>query len=207
MSRLPAEWEKQSGVQLTWPHCETEWYELEKVLECYVEIASCILRYEPLMIVTRDIEECKADIQRISEAKGITIDVDVESGNIDSDKYHQLSDKVLETYPNVEMIAITLRESKSADANGWSACINNRETFYVSRHYEINDIIDRVGGGDSFGGGLIYGLHAYETLEEALEFAVAASCLKHSILGDFNRVGVDDVKKLMAGDGSGRVQR
>ena len=76
MSRLPAEWEKQSGVQLTWPHCETEWYELEKVLECYVEIASCILRYEPLMIVTRDIEECKADIQRITEAKGITLDVD-----------------------------------------------------------------------------------------------------------------------------------
>ena len=76
MSRLPAEWEKQSGVQLTWPHCETEWYELEKVLECYVEIASTILRFEPLMIVTRDIEECKGDIARISQAKGIQIDVD-----------------------------------------------------------------------------------------------------------------------------------
>ena len=76
MSRLPAEWERQSGVQLTWPHCETEWYELEKVLECYVEIASTILRFEPLMIVTRDIEECKADIARISQAKGITIDVE-----------------------------------------------------------------------------------------------------------------------------------
>lgn len=76
MSRLPAEWERQSGVQLTWPHCDTEWYELEKVLECYVEIASHILRFEPLMIVTRDIEECKSDIARISQAKGIRLDVD-----------------------------------------------------------------------------------------------------------------------------------
>ena len=67
--RLPAEWEKQSGVQLTWPHCDTEWYELEKVLECYVEIAWNILRFEPLMIITRDIEECKGDIARISEPK------------------------------------------------------------------------------------------------------------------------------------------
>ena len=76
MSRLHAEWEKQSGVQLTWPLCETESYELEKVVECYVEIASTILRFEPLMIVTRDIEECKGDIARISQAKGIHIDVD-----------------------------------------------------------------------------------------------------------------------------------
>ena len=148
-----------------------------------------------------------ANEEDVQKSLGITIDVDVESGQIDSDKYHQLSDKVLETYPNVEMIAITLRESKSADSNGWSACINNRETFYVSRHYDINDIVDRVGGGDSFCGGLIYGLNHYNSLEEALEFAVAASCLKHSILGDFNRVGVDDVTKLMKGDGSGRVQR
>ena len=74
--RLPAEWEKQSGVQLTWPHCDTEWYELEKVLECYVEIAWNILRFEPLMIVTRDIEECKGDIARISEAKGLELDLD-----------------------------------------------------------------------------------------------------------------------------------
>lgn len=76
MSRLPAEWEHQSGVQLTWPHCETEWYELEKVLECYVEIAYNILRFEPLMIVTRDIEECKADIARISKRMGIELDVE-----------------------------------------------------------------------------------------------------------------------------------
>lgn len=154
----------------------------------------------------------KADVlianeEDVQKSLGITTDVDVESGKIDSNKYEVLSGKVLEIYPNVKKIAITLRESKSADSNGWSACLNNRNEFMVSRHYDINDIIDRVGGGDSFGGGLIYGLANYDTDREALEFAVAASCLKHSILGDFNRVTAEDVKKLMGGDGSGRVQR
>jgi 2-dehydro-3-deoxygluconokinase len=105
------------------------------------------------------------------------------------------------------MIAITLRESKSADYNDWAACLNDRDNFYVSKKYSINDIVDRVGGGDSFQAGLIYGLNNYEYKQLALEFAVAASCLKHSIPGDFNRVGIDDVKKLIGGDGSGRVQR
>ena len=148
-----------------------------------------------------------ANEEDVQKSLGITIDVDVESGEIDHSKYEILGNKVLEKYPNAKMIAITLRESKSADTNGWSTCINNREKFYVSRHYNINDIIDRVGGGDSFAGGLIYGLNNYDTMEEALEFATAASCLKHSVIGDFNRVTVDDVNKLMAGDGSGRVQR
>ena len=107
----------------------------------------------------------------------------------------------------MKMIAITLRESHSADWNGWAACLNNRESFLVSKKYEIRDIIDRVGGGDSFAGGLIYGLNAYTDYQTALEFAVAASCLKHSIIGDFNRVSVPDVEKLMGGDGTGRVQR
>ena len=148
-----------------------------------------------------------ANEEDVQKSLGITIDVDVESGKIDKEKYRFLSDKVLAQYPNVKMIAITLRESRSADMNGWSACINNREEFYISKHYDINDIIDRVGGGDSFSGGLIYGLNNYDSIEEALEFAVAASCLKHSVIGDFNRVTKDDVKKLMTGDGSGRVQR
>ena len=148
-----------------------------------------------------------ANEEDVQKSLGITIDVDVESGKIDKEKYRVLSDKVLDQYPNVKMIAITLRESRSADMNGWSACINNREEFYISKHYDINDIIDRVGGGDSFSGGLIYGLNNYDSIEEALEFAVAASCLKHSVIGDFNRVTKEDVKKLMTGDGSGRVQR
>lgn len=144
------------------------------------------------------------DVQKSLE---ITIDVNVESGELDRDKYKELGNKVLASYPNMKMIAITLRESHSADYNGWAACLNDRDNFYVSKKYEIRDIIDRVGGGDSFAGGLIYGLNNYESKQDALEFAVAASCLKHSVIGDFNRVSKDDVEKLMAGDGTGRVQR
>ncbi len=144
------------------------------------------------------------DVQKSLE---ITTDVNVESGELDREKYKALGSKVLETYPNMKMIAITLRESHSADWNGWAACLNDGKNFYVSKKYEIRNIIDRVGGGDSFAGGLIYGLNTYEDKQQALEFAVAASCLKHSILGDFNRVGASDVEKLMGGDGTGRVQR
>ncbi len=85
--------------------------------------------------------------------------------------------------------------------------LNDGTDFHVSKKYEIRNIIDRVGGGDSFAAGLIYGLNRYESGPEALEFAAAASCLKHSIIGDFNRVSVADVEKLMGGDGTGRVQR
>ena len=144
------------------------------------------------------------DVQKSLE---ITTDVNVESGELDRAKYKALGDKVLETYPNMKCIAITLRESKSADWNGWAACLNDRENFYVSKRYEIRDIVDRVGGGDIFGGGLLYGLTPYEDKQQALEFAVAASCLKHSILGDFNRDDVAEVEQLLGGDGTGRVQR
>ena len=144
------------------------------------------------------------DVQKSLE---ITADVNVESGELDHEKYRALGDKVLEAYPNMKCIAITLRESHSADWNGWAACLNDGKDFFVSKRYEIRDIIDRVGGGDSFAGGLIYGLNHYEDKQYALEFAVAASCLKHSVIGDFNRVGVSDVTKLMGGDGTGRVQR
>lgn len=148
-----------------------------------------------------------ANEEDVQKSLGITCDVSVESGKLDHSKYELLSNKVLELYPNMKMIAITLRESYSADSNGWAACLNDREQFLVSKRYQINDIVDRVGGGDSFAGGLIYGLNHYQSHQEALEFAVAASCLKHSVLGDFNRVNVSDVEKLMNGDGSGRVQR
>ena len=144
------------------------------------------------------------DVQKSLE---ITVDVNVESGELDREKYRALGNKVLEAYPNMKCIAITLRESHSADWNGWAACLNDGKDFYVSKKYEIRDIIDRVGGGDSFAGGLIYGLNQYEDKQSALEFAVAASCLKHSVIGDFNRVSVSDVTKLMGGDGTGRVQR
>jgi 2-dehydro-3-deoxygluconokinase len=148
-----------------------------------------------------------ANEEDCQKSLGIHVDVDVESGELDTGKYEALSAAVLKQYPNMKMIAITLRESRSADINGWAACLNDREKFYLSRRYEIRDIVDRVGGGDSFASGLIYGLNTYECRQDALEFAAAASCLKHSIIGDFNRVTVSEVENLMGGDASGRVQR
>ena len=148
-----------------------------------------------------------ANEEDCQKSLGIKADVSVESGQLDTDMYKALGDKVLSTFPNLKAIAITLRESISADINGWAACLNDRENFYLSKKYEMRDIVDRVGGGDSFAGGLIYGLNTYEGKQEALEFAVAASCLKHTILGDFNRVTVAEVERLKGGDASGRVQR
>ncbi len=138
---------------------------------------------------------------------GIASAADVHSGKLDREAYRALAETVLAAYPNLKMLAITLRESHSASHNGWSACLHDRGAFLLSRHYEITHIVDRVGGGDSFAGGLIYGLNAFATRGEALEFAVAASCLKHSIPGDFNRFTVDEVSALLKGGGSGRVQR
>ncbi|NLT11725.1 MAG: sugar kinase [Clostridiaceae bacterium] len=165
-------------------------------------------------VIIANEEDCQKSL-------GINAKVSVTSGELDTDKYRALSEAVLAKYPNVKKIAITLRESMSADTNAWSACMNNRETFLISKRYMISDIIDRVGGGDSFAAGLIYGLLLQQDAEifkkfggermaddqHALEFAVAASCLKHSIPGDFNRVNVNEVKTLMQGDASGRVQR
>ena len=138
---------------------------------------------------------------------GIKIDADVEFGELDSNVYKKLTDKVLSEYPNIKKIAVTMRESHSADNNGWSAVLNNGKDFYVSRKYEIKNIVDRVGGGDSFASGLVYGLNNYTDDKDALEYAVAASCLKHTISGDFPLLTVDEVTALMKGSGSGRVQR
>lgn len=140
-------------------------------------------------------------------ALGIKSESDVHSGKLDLQEYRKLAEKVMGEFSNLKALAITLRESKSASHNGWSACLHDGTDFLVSRHYEITHIVDRVGGGDCFAGGLIYGLQSLASHQEALEFAVAASCLKHSIPGDFNRFSVDEVKNLLKGDGSGRVQR
>ena len=162
------------------------------------EVMKDLVRYVDVGIANE--EDCQKSL-------GISVDVDVHTGELDTAKYEALSQKVLEIYPDMSIIAITLRESRSADTNGWSACIRDADGFKLSRHYEITDIIDRVGGGDSFASGLIAGLAMHDDRQQALEFAVAASCLKHSISGDFNRVSVSEVRNLMGGDGSGRVQR
>ena len=140
-------------------------------------------------------------------ALSIAAQVDVHAGSLDPAHYKALTAQVLAEFPDLKMIAVTLRESHSASHNGWSACLNDRRDFMVSRHYEITHIVDRVGGGDAFAGGLIYGLQALQSPRDALEFAVAASCLKHSIPGDFNRFSVDEVRQLLKSGGSGRVQR
>ena len=131
----------------------------------------------------------------------------VGSGELDTARYQALAKKMFATFPNLRYQAITLRQSFSASHNGWSACLYNGSDFFVSRKYDITDIVDRVGGGDSFAAGLIYGLHSGMADEDALNFAVAASCLKHAIGGDVNLATLDEVKALAGGDASGRVQR
>ena len=138
---------------------------------------------------------------------GVKVDVDVESGKLQTERYRELTDKVLNLYPNIKKIALTLRESHSANYNGWSAVLNNREEFFISQKYEIHDIVDRVGTGDTFAAGLIYGINNLNGDKEALDFAVAASCLMHSIPGDLPLLSVEEVKSLAEGTGSGRVQR
>lgn len=138
---------------------------------------------------------------------GIESSADVHSGKLDSSQYEQLTRKVLDAYPNLKGIAVTLRESHSASRNGWSACFHDGSKFLLSKHYDITHIVDRVGGGDCFAGGLIFGLMNLPGPQDALEFAVAASCLKHSIPGDFNRFSREEVEALIKGGGSGRVQR
>lgn len=148
-----------------------------------------------------------ANEEDCQKSLGIEAGVDVHAGELDREKYRALAERVLEAFPNLEKQVITLRESHSADRNGWSGCLHNGTDFFVSRRYELTDIVDRVGGGDAFAGGLIYGLLAYVDDRRALEFAAAASALKHTIPGDFNRVGTKEVESLMSGDASGRVQR
>ena len=143
-------------------------------------------------------EDCQA---------ALGIDIGGGGGAIETDRYRAIAERVLKEFPSLERQVITLRESRSADVNGWSACLHNRKDFLVSRCYEITDIVDRVGAGDSFAAGLIYGLLSYSDDRKALEFAAAASCLKHSIPGDFNRVSVSEVEALLQGDATGRVQR
>ena len=163
-----------------------------------VEVMTELVKYIDIGIANE--EDCQKSL-------GMSVAADVNKGRLDLEQYQRLSDQVLAKYPRMKVLAITLRESISASHNGWSACINDRAGFYHSRKYDITHIVDRVGGGDSFAAALIYGLTTYDTKEKALDFAVAASCLKHSISGDFNRVSVAEVEKLMYGRESGRVER
>jgi 2-dehydro-3-deoxygluconokinase len=131
---------------------------------------------------------------------------DVTSGELDHDRYKDVAAQLMARFPSLKQVAITLRESISASQNGWSAMLVDANGASFSKRYDIT-IVDRVGGGDSFAAGLIHALVAGKDRQGAIEFAVAASCLKHSINGDLNLVTVDEVERLAGGDGSGRVQR
>lgn len=157
--------------------------------------------------IMKSVHVAVANEEDCQNALGITAAVDVESGKLDAAAYRSLTEKMLSSYPNLTHVAITLRESRSADQNGWSAVMATRKELLVSRRYEITDIVDRVGTGDAFAAGLIYGLGNLSAPQEALEFAVAASCLKHSIPGDLPLLSAAEAKALMGGAGSGRVQR
>lgn len=133
---------------------------------------------------------------------------DVSTGKVESSEYESVCKKLKARFPQAKKIIITLRGSVSADHNSWSGILFDGEKFYTAPVYQITHIVDRVGGGDSFMGGLIYGLITYSGDDQkALNFAVAASCLKHTIHGDFNLVTVAEVEQLMKGDASGRVVR
>ncbi|MBN1659893.1 MAG: sugar kinase [Anaerolineae bacterium] len=133
--------------------------------------------------------------------------VDVLAGRVEAEAYAEVCEAMVERFPNLETVAITLRGSLSASHNTWRAVLYQGGAFYTAPRYDITFIVDRVGGGDSFCAGLIYGLRTYGDAQRALDFAVAASCLKHTVPGDWNLVSVAEVEKLMGGDASGRVSR
>src|SRR5665647_646617 len=134
--------------------------------------------------------------------------IDVSGGHVEAAAYESVSKQIMARFPRCKKVITTLRGSVNANNNSWSGVLWDGKTLYEAPTYQITHIVDRVGGGDSFMGGLIYGLLTYSNNDQkALEFAVAASCLKHTIYGDYNLVTVAEVEGLMSGNGSGRVVR
>lgn len=163
--------------------------------------AQSIMR--PLM---KYVDVCIGNEEDAELCLGFKPDADVEGGSTDAEGYKGIFAAMMNEF-GFKYVVSTLRESYSATHNGWKAMIYNGNEFYVSKRYDINPIIDRVGGGDSFSGGLIHGLLTMDNQADALEFAVAASALKHTIPGDFNLVSADEVNSLSGGNVNGRVQR
>jgi 2-dehydro-3-deoxygluconokinase len=153
------------------------------------------------------VDVCIAKEEDASDVFGITAGgrTDVSAGNVSAEDYKEVAKALADRFA-FQKVAITLRESVSANDNNWAAMLYDGGNFYFSKKYAVH-IVDRVGGGDSFGAGLIYGVMSGLPARQTLEFAAAAGCLKHSIEGDFNIVSVDEVEKLAGGDASGRVRR
>lgn len=147
------------------------------------------------------------DAEKVFEIKPEGFDVALTGGEVDAAEFESVCTQMMKRFPRAKKVIVTLRGSINANHNTWGGCLYSGK-LYQSKRYDITHIVDRVGGGDSFMGGLIYGLISYPNDDQkALEFAVAASCLKHTIYGDFNLVTVPEVENLMKGDGSGRVSR
>ncbi|MDR1552081.1 MAG: sugar kinase [Prevotellaceae bacterium] len=148
------------------------------------------------------------DAEKVFGVKPEKFDVSQTQGNIAAQEFESVCRQLMNKFPRAKKVIITLRGSVNANHNTWSGCLHNGNAFLQSKQYDITHIVDRVGGGDSFMGGLIYGLLTFTDSDQtALDFAVAASALKHTIYGDFNLVSVAEVEQLMKGDGSGRVIR
>jgi len=157
------------------------------------------------------VEHCDLAIGNEEDAEkvfGIKAEgADVEGGKVDAEMYRSVAEQLVARFANLKHVAITLRGSVSASDNGWSGVLYTGGELYQGPQYQIVPIVDRVGGGDSFAGGMIYALLSGQGPQEAIDFAVAASCLKHTITGDFNMVSVSEVQSLLKEGGGGRVQR
>ncbi|WP_018108692.1 sugar kinase [Bacteroides propionicifaciens] len=147
------------------------------------------------------------DAEKVFGIKPEGFDVTATAGEVNPKEFESVCKQLIKRFPRAKKVVITLRGSINANHNTWGGCLYS-DKLYMSQRYDITHIVDRVGGGDSFMGGLIYGLLTYKDDDQkALEFAAAASCLKHTVYGDYNMVTVQEVENLMGGDGSGRVSR
>jgi len=203
-------------------------YNLAKICLNAVKVAkskgitiSCDLNYRsklwkygkfPSEIMPELIKYCDIAIGNEEDADKVlgiqTPDIDITSGELDPEKYKFVVEEMVKQFPNLKNVAITLRGSISASHNTWAGILHHDNDILISPHYNITHIVDRVGGGDSFAAGLIYGFLKFRNdYRKILNFAVASSCLKHTIFGDFNLVTVEEVMKIMEGNLSGRVSR
>lgn len=147
------------------------------------------------------------DCEKVFGIKPEDFDACQTNGRIDQKSFISVCQQMMQRFPRCKKMAVTLRGAINANHNTWGGVLYDGNKLYESRRYDITDIVDRVGGGDSFTGGLIYGLLHYKNDHLALEFATAASCLKHTIKGDYNLITVKDAEKLMQGENSGRIER
>ena len=217
-----ADWFHVTGITpaLSESLCEATIEALKKCKEKGVTV-SCDLNYrkklwkwgkEPIEVmpeIAKYIDVMIANEEDCQKCLGIELETGVDSGKLDTDMYKELAKIVMDKYPNVKALAVSLRESISADHNNWSGVLAIRDGgFYQSRKYSITNIVDRIGGGDSFGGSLIYGFRNFDNdYQKIIEYAIGGSALKHTTYGDYVRFTKEDVLNLIAGSGNGRIQR